>query len=106
VCVVCGEHRSVSSKFESGVSNVEYQIECARQHTNLEDIGNGESVLRHLAAGGDDGDGRPRHVENVGWTAVSIVSWDREVAGHWRSSCAQIRLTPKQLGDYLLNLGE
>lgn len=32
-----------------------------RRRTHLEDIGDSDGVLRGLALGGDDGDGRPRH---------------------------------------------
>jgi hypothetical protein len=32
-----------------------------RRETDLEDIGDGDSVLGGLALGGNDGNGRPRH---------------------------------------------
>ena len=41
--------------------------------TNLEDIGDGNGVLRGLALGGDDGDGRPGHGGCRGLPVVSIA---------------------------------
>lgn len=38
--------------------------------TNLEDIGDGSSVLGRLALGGDDSNGRPRHRGRRGRAAV------------------------------------
>ena len=47
----------------------------SRRETNLEDIGDGDSVLGVLALGGDDGDGRPGHGVDMGvvlWLVVAM----------------------------------
>lgn len=55
--MVCGGRCEAERKLEGGIS----MLRCAREATDLEDIGDGEGVLGRLAAGGDDGDGWPRH---------------------------------------------
>ena len=64
--------------------------------TDLEDIGDGDSVLGGLALGGDDGDGWPRHGGCCGltwWLVVAMkeVVVNLEVHGRKRISSGRAK---------------
>ena len=77
VCSIVADAAKRKRKIEGGM----LMLKCAKVTTDLEDIGDWESVLGRFAAGGDDGNGRPRHgdIEEL----LSLVSWglDLELLG-------------------------